>query len=417
MILILVFVIVYFLVFILSLSKNTDSVNDSVFKYIYEREKKIIKKNYDSIVSLFEIMLSASDSYTEEEYEKINAFIDLYFSRVGYVSTFSKDNKTLKKQLKDKCRRLTPPIDDACNEFNAAMFSMDLRSSFIDTMKQLAALSQNQQESERVLNEITTLIIYQLKDVEYKPYEDFVVIKGPIEYSLYTSITVQECIESVPSLLAYHIRHIEGNVEPEISLAEQFLNKCYSNFSFHYVERGGKSKIEGYISYYAPMLYNPLFSSDKIKSWRVYSLNVLHAKYSYDFRFELLYLIYQIYDVKDGLSDEEIEMLRQTAHFLLIKDEDREAIEYRFFIYEKKRQQQEENYKNFSQQFTNARLEALKILGLNENATADDIKKAYRKLAKIYHPDRQPQGSSEDDLKKAAEKFEEIDKAYDYLLN
>src|SRR5688572_7821848 len=49
------------------------------------------------------------------------------------------------------------------------------------------------------------------------------------------------------------------------------------------------------------------------------------------------------------------------------------------------------------------------ILGVAETASADDIKKTYRKLAKQYHPD-----ANQNDPK-AAEKFKEIGEAYGVL--
>lgn len=50
-----------------------------------------------------------------------------------------------------------------------------------------------------------------------------------------------------------------------------------------------------------------------------------------------------------------------------------------------------------------------KLLGVSRAAVADEIKKAYRKLAMKYHPDRNP------DDKKAEEKFKEVTEAYEVL--
>ena len=52
------------------------------------------------------------------------------------------------------------------------------------------------------------------------------------------------------------------------------------------------------------------------------------------------------------------------------------------------------------------------ILGVSKDATADDLKKAYRKLAKQYHPDAQ---HTEEDKKNAEAKFKEINEAYSVL--
>src|SRR6516164_852221 len=49
------------------------------------------------------------------------------------------------------------------------------------------------------------------------------------------------------------------------------------------------------------------------------------------------------------------------------------------------------------------------VLGVAKNASEDEIKKAYRKLARQYHPDRNP-GDQQ-----AEGKFKEIQDAYDVL--
>jgi molecular chaperone DnaJ len=53
--------------------------------------------------------------------------------------------------------------------------------------------------------------------------------------------------------------------------------------------------------------------------------------------------------------------------------------------------------------------ELYKTLGVSKKATDEEIKKAYRKLARQYHPDRNP------DDEEAEEKFKEVQGAYDTL--
>jgi molecular chaperone DnaJ len=58
-----------------------------------------------------------------------------------------------------------------------------------------------------------------------------------------------------------------------------------------------------------------------------------------------------------------------------------------------------------------AKRDFYEILGVAKNATEDEIKKSYRKLAMKYHPDRNP------DSKESEEKFKEVKEAYEMLTN
>src|SRR5579872_3463731 len=51
-----------------------------------------------------------------------------------------------------------------------------------------------------------------------------------------------------------------------------------------------------------------------------------------------------------------------------------------------------------------------KVLGVSKSASADEIKRAYRKMALQYHPDRNK-------TKEGETKFKEVNKAYEVLAD
>ena len=56
-----------------------------------------------------------------------------------------------------------------------------------------------------------------------------------------------------------------------------------------------------------------------------------------------------------------------------------------------------------------AYIDYYKILGISKTASQEDVKKAYRKLARKYHPDLNPND------KEAEKRFKEINEAYSTL--
>jgi DnaJ-domain-containing protein 1 len=56
------------------------------------------------------------------------------------------------------------------------------------------------------------------------------------------------------------------------------------------------------------------------------------------------------------------------------------------------------------------------VLGVAADASEEEIKKAYRKLAAMTHPDRVPPGASDEEREAARARFEEITRCYDVMM-
>ena len=89
--------------------------------------------------------------------------------------------------------------------------------------------------------------------------------------------------------------------------------------------------------------------------------------------------------------------------------EDAHSTFSRFFNQEGITNEEEEKF--FNEHYPDPMNNYYKVLGLNKNATMDQIKEAYRKLALQYHPKANP-GNEE-----AHQKFVEVNKAYNALCD
>jgi DnaJ like chaperone protein len=110
-------------------------------------------------------------------------------------------------------------------------------------------------------------------------------------------------------------------------------------------------------------------------------------------RLQLIHFLFGIAKSDDFVSLSEIEEIRKIAGYLYINQYDFESIKAMFY---------------------DASDNAYKILEISKTATEDEVKKAYRRMAKKYHPDKL-QDLGEEHIKGAKEKFQSIQSAYEKI--
>ncbi len=128
----------------------------------------------------------------------------------------------------------------------------------------------------------------------------------------------------------------------------------------------------------------------------------------YPARVQLLKFLFDV-ALADGhvSASEELE-IRKIASYLFINQLDYLRLRAHYF---NTHQQQEQQYSSTYSDKSDYHYE---VLGLDENATESEIKKAYRTLVKKYHPDRLV-NASEQDINIAKEKFQKIQTAYEKI--
>lgn len=116
--------------------------------------------------------------------------------------------------------------------------------------------------------------------------------------------------------------------------------------------------------------------------------NMPHAS-----RLQLVHFLFGIAKADDHVAEVEVEEIRKIAGYLYINEYDFESIKAMFY---------------------SSTDSAYKILEINKGASDNEVKKAYRKMVKKYHPDKL-QGLGEEHLKGAKEKFQNIQTAYESI--
>lgn len=110
-------------------------------------------------------------------------------------------------------------------------------------------------------------------------------------------------------------------------------------------------------------------------------------------RLQLLHFLFGIAKADEHVTEVEVNEIKKIAGYLNINPHDFESIKSMFF---------------------DSADNAYKILEITKTATNNEVKKAYRKMAKKYHPDKL-QDLGKEHLKGAEDKFLQIQNAYEKI--
>lgn len=153
----------------------------------------------------------------------------------------------------------------------------------------------------------------------------------------------------------------------------------------HFVKMYGKERANN-----AFRLFK-LVSKQNISTRQV--CNQIQRMMDHPSRLQLIHFLFGIAKSDEHVHEEEIKQIYTIAGYLNISFKDFESIKAMFF---------------------NSKDNAYKILEIEKTATVDEIKAAYRKMAKKYHPDKVTH-LGEEHRKGAEEKFRQVQEAYETL--
>jgi len=121
----------------------------------------------------------------------------------------------------------------------------------------------------------------------------------------------------------------------------------------------------------------------------------LKPRLRYEVRLQVIHFLFNIAQADGHVSEKEIQKIEEIARNFSIGARDFQSIKAMFF---------------------KSADSAYKILEIDKNASDAEIKKAYRKMVKKYHPDKLV-NMDEAYQKGAKEKFNQVQKAYEQLQN
>lgn len=134
----------------------------------------------------------------------------------------------------------------------------------------------------------------------------------------------------------------------------------------------------------------------------------------YSTRYHMVDFLFGIGEADGEFHQSELNMLRLIAQYLGISQSDYTSIHERHVGHADSGYSSHSGYSGRSGASTSYNKDPYRVLGIDSSATDDEVKRAYRKMAMKYHPDRVA-GMSEEMQRNAAEQMKEINQAYEII--
>ena len=283
----------------------------------------------------------------------------------------------------------------------------------------------------------------------------------PFNNIIYYNVTL-----SVIALFSWVIKRDGVVDEREMKVANLYFNtyKRYNIFFSYHSKRTEDSiaghppktrrRCEDMLRYYN--------SCANLLHYKQCCANIIKVGIFYEAALELLNALFQVAYSSDGVINTEKEILREIAHELGIKMADWVELseKYGFYRADSEKGKREDSAKNTNRtkysQYNSSRegksssytykntdgfgqnyqkkeskqqreetkrsstfgfklTQAYNQLGLLTTASEAEVKNAYRKLVKKYHPDRLPSDATDMDRKISADQFRQVKEAYDLI--
>lgn len=137
--------------------------------------------------------------------------------------------------------------------------------------------------------------------------------------------------------------------------------------------------------------FNDVIKKREVSAARI--CQYLNMRTRYEVRLQILHFLFGIAQADGKVSEPEVSVMSEIAGYFRVNHQDFESIKAMFF-------------KNADS--------AYKILEIQKDATNDEVKKAFRTMAKKYHPDKL-QHMDEAYRKGAEDKFRKVQEAYETI--